>query len=121
MAAQLRLAQLRDLLVEAPARALVVREDARLRLEVEPTFLLDVARVFVPTLAGGGGEAPELVLPDDIRMTPGETRVLLGILAKATTLNNWTIEIRVVTDSPAHPRINSLVEASGNVSTSGWT
>ena len=48
----------------------------RLRLEVEPTFLLDVARVFVPTLAGGGGEAPELVLPDDIRMTPGETRVL---------------------------------------------
>ena len=48
----------------------------RLRLEVEPTFLLDVARVFVPTLAGGGGEAPELVLPDDVRMTPGETYVL---------------------------------------------
>jgi hypothetical protein len=35
----------------------------RLRLEVEPTFLLDVGRVFVPSLAGGGGEAPEEVLP----------------------------------------------------------
>ena len=29
----------------------------RIRLEVEPTFILDVGRVFVPALAGGGGEA----------------------------------------------------------------
>ena len=45
----------------------------RLRVEAEPTFLLDVGRVFVPTLAGGGGEAPEDVLPADVRVRPGET------------------------------------------------
>ena len=44
----------------------------RLRVEAEPTFLLDVGRVFVPTLAGGGGEAPEDVLPADVRVRPGE-------------------------------------------------
>jgi hypothetical protein len=42
------------------------------------------------------------------RSTPGETRALLDVLAKATTLNNWTMEIRVVTDSPAHAEVRAL-------------
>ena len=50
----------------------------RLRLEVEPTFLLDVGRVFVPSLAGGGGEAPEEVLPKDLRLEPGKILKLAG-------------------------------------------
>jgi hypothetical protein len=49
-----------------------------LRLEVDPAFLLDVGRVFVPTLAGGGGEAPEEVLPKDIRLEPGKLLKLTG-------------------------------------------
>ena len=48
----------------------------RFALEVDPPFLLDVARVFVPALAGGGGESPEDVLPDDLRLVPGETHRL---------------------------------------------
>ena len=35
----------------------------RLRLEVEPTFLLDVARVFVPTLAGAAARPPSSCCP----------------------------------------------------------
>ena len=50
----------------------------RLHLEVEPTFLLDVGRVFIPTLAGGGGEAPEEVLPKDIRLETGKVFKLTG-------------------------------------------
>ena len=50
----------------------------RIRLEVEPTFILDVGRVFVPALAGGGGEAPALVLPDDLILSPGEVYTLNG-------------------------------------------
>ena len=50
----------------------------RIRLEVEPTFILDVGRVFVPALAGGGGEAPALVLPDDLILSPGEVYKLNG-------------------------------------------
>jgi hypothetical protein len=50
----------------------------RLRLEVEPTFLLDVGRVFAPSLAGGGGEAPEEVLPRDVRLEPGVALRLEG-------------------------------------------
>ena len=50
----------------------------RIRLEVEPTFILDVGRVFVPALAGGGGEAPALVLPDDLILSPGAVYTLNG-------------------------------------------
>ena len=50
----------------------------RIRLEVEPTFILDVGRVFVPALAGGGGEAPALVLPDDLILSPGEVYTMNG-------------------------------------------
>ena len=50
----------------------------RIRLEVEPTFILDVGRVFVPALAGGGGEAPALVLPDDLILSPSEVYTLNG-------------------------------------------
>ena len=48
----------------------------RLRAEAEPTFLLDVARVFAPNLAGGGGEAPEEVLPRDLRLVRGRAYAL---------------------------------------------
>ena len=44
----------------------------RFTIEVDPTFLLDVGRVFVPSLAGGGGESPEDVLPHDTHLLNGE-------------------------------------------------
>jgi len=44
----------------------------RFTIEVDPTFLLDVGRVFVPSLAGGGGESPENVLPHDTHLLNGE-------------------------------------------------
>ena len=44
----------------------------RFTLTVDPTFLLDVGRVFVPSLAGGGGESPEDVLPKDVHLLNGE-------------------------------------------------
>ena len=42
------------------------------------------------------------------RSTPGETRALLGVLARAAALGGWAVEIRVVTDSPAHAEVRAL-------------
>ena len=42
------------------------------------------------------------------RSTPDETRALLDVLARAAALGGWAVEIRVVTDSPAHAEVRAL-------------
>ena len=88
----------------------------RFALEVDPPFLLDVARVFVPALAGGGGESPRTRLADDLRLVPGEThRLRPGELSSCAR--------RGASSPTAHParRTSSTAAAAPSSSTAAVT